>query len=874
MIKKFSSIVAALAVITGVFVVLQSNPFHVDVAYAVCGDGAIDGGDECDDGGTTPGDGCDDSCLIETGYICEGSPSVCIITVPQTTTSVSNVSPAFSVPPSDSGSADGTGVGSTAGNPTNKGDNITFTATAWDVNGDDYYLLICPTNGEPTHNGAGTNPSCAAGSEWANTADAESEASGTGESLTYEAGSDGTNEGTYCTSGSGTDNDELCPWYAFACDDVAAGTCWPIAANHGADTDALVGDQGFGSDYITFTDIPDDEDVVTIQSLTYEFDTTDGATCATTPDTCIDISDVTDATTAAAALAAATVGDDADSWAVSRGTIFYVYSDVAGTDTTAAVTTNVCSCMTATDGDSSANNASPFAVNHAPIYDLETGVTIDASDGSTIAPGDTVRFTLASANWDEDDNADGTQDQVIMVVCSGESEMGGGETTAFVPTNTGSDMCTGGTLICESSDTSPGSDLTCNDAGDDLVSVPTAHDSYNVVIYIKDVHDMAGDLTDIIGSDGYGTNVQTDGLVVIDVPPVIDGAYGTTPGTGYQVADDDLTESGGGNPIVAGDQGGYSFVWSVGFTDDNGDADVTAVEGVFFDDSSSGVGNAGEGTTACVSTVAEGGEKNCYINTTCTRAGHESSTGADKTATGSDKYLTADCSVTIYFNAQASTGWEVQGKPTDGLGQVTGLAKTTTGIELETLEGIELVQTAIAYSTVAIGGTSTVQGSCTAASGSCTSMGNVGNDEIDVYVEGDDMCITSYASYCSDGTTSCTIDANCETIGDEICSHCSGASIPLAQQKWHNDTADFVYDTDEATAGAWTLGPVSSGNAETGGCINRDIAIRDDHTSTTETNEGIHWKLRIPSDQSAGSYFGQNTFTAAADTTCSGGAEY
>ena len=44
---------------------------------AICGDGDFDGGEECDDGDTTPGDGCDGSCQIESGWTCEGEPSVC-----------------------------------------------------------------------------------------------------------------------------------------------------------------------------------------------------------------------------------------------------------------------------------------------------------------------------------------------------------------------------------------------------------------------------------------------------------------------------------------------------------------------------------------------------------------------------------------------------------------------------------------------------------------------------------------------------------------------------------------------------------------------------------------------------------------------------
>lgn len=43
-----------------------------------CGDGVVNTGEECDDGDPDDGDGCSSSCVIEAGYRCEGSPSVCV----------------------------------------------------------------------------------------------------------------------------------------------------------------------------------------------------------------------------------------------------------------------------------------------------------------------------------------------------------------------------------------------------------------------------------------------------------------------------------------------------------------------------------------------------------------------------------------------------------------------------------------------------------------------------------------------------------------------------------------------------------------------------------------------------------------------------
>jgi cysteine-rich repeat protein len=42
-----------------------------------CGDGVLDLLEFCDDGGSASGDGCSAKCEVETGYTCDGEPSVC-----------------------------------------------------------------------------------------------------------------------------------------------------------------------------------------------------------------------------------------------------------------------------------------------------------------------------------------------------------------------------------------------------------------------------------------------------------------------------------------------------------------------------------------------------------------------------------------------------------------------------------------------------------------------------------------------------------------------------------------------------------------------------------------------------------------------------
>lgn len=48
---------------------------------AICGDGEVDSGEQCDDGQSSPqdGDGCSATCQVETGWTCDGKPSVCTL---------------------------------------------------------------------------------------------------------------------------------------------------------------------------------------------------------------------------------------------------------------------------------------------------------------------------------------------------------------------------------------------------------------------------------------------------------------------------------------------------------------------------------------------------------------------------------------------------------------------------------------------------------------------------------------------------------------------------------------------------------------------------------------------------------------------------
>jgi cysteine-rich repeat protein len=48
----------------------------------VCGNGALDPGEQCDDGANASGDGCSPTCHEEAGYDCTGAPSTCTLQAP------------------------------------------------------------------------------------------------------------------------------------------------------------------------------------------------------------------------------------------------------------------------------------------------------------------------------------------------------------------------------------------------------------------------------------------------------------------------------------------------------------------------------------------------------------------------------------------------------------------------------------------------------------------------------------------------------------------------------------------------------------------------------------------------------------------------
>ena len=682
-------------------------------------------------------------------------------TTPQPSATVGNVSPVFNQTPADD---------SDTSSPTNDAADVTFSAKGIDVNGDQYYLAICSSDAV-THGGASA-PSCAANDEWAISSATDSNTAIS--DLTYTTGTNSDAESNDCTGGG-----ETCPWYAFVCDSVSGGACFPANGS---------GDQGLALGTVTFSDVPADEDDITIDSVQYRFDL-GGNGCVGANDVCIDTSSHEDGQDTAAALAAAETG--ASSHMTARGAVTYVYADSEGTGgnsigMTIGTCAN-CSLSGATLSGGDATGQSPFYINHAPaigavtIGDTSGGGGLNPATGTDdIYPGETIYINAVITDTD----SDGGQDTIDMYVC---------DSAGF--TYGGSPACDG-SLICSDLNVDPTTDYAeCNDSGSE-VPIPTAHGTYTVYIYTQDNHDMQG-----TGTNNHNYDVQDA------VPTYVSYTYGT-PASPFTV--------------TAGSTQAVTF--TVRANDDNGWDDITAISGTFFDATA-------EVRTCYADNGSAEDHNDCYYDTTCTLS------QADATdANGA-------CSVTAYYNANASSNWEMNGIATDGNGAEQFSTDSNDDITINANGAIDVVDvggsalTTMSYGTLAIGETS---------SSVASYVGNAGNQTADFTVQGVDMC--------SDWPT------------------CSGSltKIGQEQQKWHHNSSTFDWDTAEsADAGPWILDESSGAGGGGDGCANRNIAIRNDGTSTTEGNEQIYWKIRIPTVPS-GTYTGENTFAYIASDQCTG----
>lgn len=118
---------------------------------------------------------------------------------PDTSVTVENTAPDFTVDPLETPASTGT-------SPTDVDSNVTWLATADDVNEDDYFLIVCDTDSVVAGGGTGNAPACSSTTFCVSSATTDE----TQATCSYTA-----------QSGDAESND----WFAFVCDDVAGTSC-------------------------------------------------------------------------------------------------------------------------------------------------------------------------------------------------------------------------------------------------------------------------------------------------------------------------------------------------------------------------------------------------------------------------------------------------------------------------------------------------------------------------------------------------------------------------------------------------------------------------------------------------------------------------
>ena len=245
-------------------------------------------------------------------------------------------------------------------------------------------------------------------------------------------------------------------------------------------------------------------------------------------------------------------------------------------------------------------------------------------------------------------------------------------------------------------------------------------------------------------------------------------------------------------------------------SDSNGCSDISSVEA-----------KAYRSPIATEGTLCTADDADCYdefISCTATTTGNTCTGGADTSA----EY---DCSFRFWYMADptdatapnASDVWVVAATATD--------ASAGTGTATNTDETVEVSSLAAHSVTSDIAFGSVSAGSNTGATNQTATITNTGNRSLDTDIGGDVMC--------TDWNT------------------CSGGVLQPGQQKF--DLTDETYASLSNTLAA-TSSPATI-----------PTVLAKPTATTSAVTEDTYWGIAVPGGQTAGSYEGQNVFTANAD---------
>lgn len=429
-------------------------------------------------------------------------------------------------------------------------------------------------------------------------------------------------------------------------------------------------------------------------------------------------------------------GGVANQWAVSG-------SVTSGTRATAATTTKetfpfenekndwwawICDAnaglpkcnATATQGNGDIGKASPFVINHPPVF-------TSLSNTGNISPNGTITWNTTS--YDNDSLE--TTDQVRVIVCK----------TAGMS----SGACTG--------DTWATSTLTASNAATSTTLLAPYPDGlYQAYVYVVDTHNHAATSTLQASSSSFRVN---------NVTPTVTAATISLEDTDSAV-----------DPLTLLEANATTGPFKVKFTasDDNscvnlssGDEIATVIANVY----RSGIGQSG---------CDESGEynsNNCYVNASPYFSDQISCTQDGGSCSGvSDDSSTWTCDFNLWFNADPTTGsgasdteyfaenWRASVQISDDNFATSTLTEGTTPKELGTFLAFDVSSTSIPYGSLEPN--SNVYSLATS-----TDLRAVGNIGLDQDLFGDTMC------------TTWTVADSCDNNGYQ-----AGSDILVANQKF------------------------------------------------------------------------------------------
>lgn len=411
-------------------------------------------------------------------------------------------------------------------------------------------------------------------------------------------------------------------------------------------------------------------------------------------------------------------------------------------------------CSASSQGQGSTTVAySPFVVNHQPIFNALT-------NDSPLNPNETIIWSTDVSTTDPDS---WPADTVTLYICKS-----GGWTTS-------TDDCVGGEWA--SSSAVANNPSATHDDDDDIFP----DDTYTANVWLIDNHGLEATGTIAVGASSDFT--------VDNVAPTISVAT-------ISLVDD----SGGGNLSLDPAQEASS---TPGFTVTATIVDQNSCQSNEISTGTAYAYRSGIGYSNC-STTADSNPNNCYPVISCTIGPCDGAADAD---------ATTSCSFALWFVADPTIGtstWEGENWLASVKAQDDNNASTTvegdTPNELEALLAMNLLDTAIAYGSVAGDAISTE------ATTTIEATGNIG---LDINIDGLDM-------------------AN------------NGNTIVIGQQHY-SSTTGF----------AWADGAIASTSVQ-----ELEINCPKSISTSSPATSSAFWIIKVPAAQAGGTYTGTTTIAA------------